>query len=223
MDTAIRCLLSLWGIVFNLVMTILGAFVLSRKNVLWNNSFMFLIVFTMFFSGGLIPLYLIVRGVGLIDSIWSVIIPFAVNTFNLIILRTSFMANVPMLLKSLRRWMVRVTFTVFGTGRNAVIAACACCYRLVLCCCAANGIHGLWASVLVTDNQLFPLQLVLRQILIQNSTDSLISSSSANDAFEIGETVSKYATIVTTLPVLCVYPFVQRYFVKGVMIGALKG
>jgi putative aldouronate transport system permease protein len=79
------------GLAVNLVMTALGAYVLSRKNVLWNNTFMLLILFTMFFNGGLIPMYLVVKGVGLLDSLWSTILPFSISTFNLIIMRTAFM------------------------------------------------------------------------------------------------------------------------------------
>ncbi|GBF74407.1 carbohydrate ABC transporter permease [Paenibacillus sp. 598K] len=206
------------GLFVNLVMTTLGAFVLSRRNVLWNNTFMFVIVFTMFFSGGIIPLYLTVKGVGLIDSLASVVVPFAISTFNLIILRTSFMA-LPVTLEESAK--------MDGAGHLTVLL------RIVLPLslpalavielyyAVGNWNGWFWASVFIKDSSKFPLQLVLRQILIQNSTDSMLSST--DNAFQVGESI-KYATImVATLPILCVYPFIQRFFVKGVLIGALKG
>ncbi|WP_135552648.1 carbohydrate ABC transporter permease [Paenibacillus cymbidii] len=210
-----------FGVAFNMAITSLGAFVLSRKNVLWNNAFMVVIVLTMFFSGGLIPLYLVVKGVGLLDSIWSVIVPFAVSSFNLIILRTAFMAVPDALEESakidgashfviLLRIVLPLSFPVI-----AVISL----YYAV-----DKWNTWFWASIFIKNTDLFPLQLVLRQILIANSTEGFASGSGVSgDHYQIGETI-KYATImVATVPILCVYPFVQKYFVKGVMIGALKG
>ncbi|MFB9274288.1 carbohydrate ABC transporter permease [Cohnella cellulosilytica] len=208
------------GVAVNLVMTALGAYVLSRKNVLWNNAIMFFIVFTMFFSGGLVPLYLIVKGVGLLDSLWSTIIPFAVGTFNLIIMRTSFMGIPDSLEESAKidgANHATILLRIILPLSMPVIAV------MILYYAVDKWNGWFYASIFIKSRDLYPLQLVLREILISNSTDSMTAGADAGDRFQIGETI-KYATIVVaTAPILFVYPFVQRYFVKGVMIGSLKG
>ncbi|MBM7566315.1 carbohydrate ABC transporter permease [Paenibacillus sacheonensis] len=208
------------GVIVNLFMTALGAYVLSRKNVLWNNVFMFLIVFTMFFGGGLIPLYLIVKGVGLLDSLWSTIVPFAVSTFNLIIMRTAFM-GIPDSLEESAKIDGANHFTILF---RIIIPLSMPVIAVMILYYAVDKWNGwFYASVFIKSRDLFPLQLILREILISNSTDSMSTGTSAGDRFQIGETI-KYATImVATVPILCVYPFVQRFFVKGVMVGSLKG
>lgn len=209
-----------FGVLVNLFMTALAAYVLSRKNVMWNNVFMFLIVFTMFFGGGLIPLYLVVKGVGMLDSLWSTIVPFAVSTFNLIIMRTSFM-GIPDALEESAKIDGANHFTILF---RIIIPLSMPVIAVMILYYAVDKWNGwFYASVFIKSRDLFPLQLVLREILIANSTDSMSAGASAGDRFQIGETI-KYATImVATVPILCVYPFVQRFFVKGVMVGSLKG
>ncbi|TFE19893.1 carbohydrate ABC transporter permease [Cohnella luojiensis] len=208
------------GLSVNLIMTALGAYVLSRKNVLWNNAFMIFIVFTMFFHGGLIPLYLVVKGVGLLNSLWSTIIPFAVSTFNLIIMRTAFM-SVPDSLEESAKIDGANHFTILF---RIIIPLSMPVIAVMILYYAVDKWNGwFYASVFIQRRELFPLQLVLREILISNATDSMSAGADAGDRFQIGETI-KYATImVATVPILCIYPFVQRFFVKGVMIGSLKG
>ncbi|MFC4104106.1 carbohydrate ABC transporter permease [Paenibacillus xanthanilyticus] len=208
------------GVLVNLLMTSLGAYVLSRKNVMWNNVFMFFIVFTMFFGGGLIPLYLVVKGVGLLDSLWSTIIPFAVSTFNLIIMRTAFM-GIPDSLEESAKIDGANHFTILF---RIIIPLSMPVIAVMILYYAVDKWNGwFYASIFIKSRELFPLQLVLREILIANSTDSMAAGASASDRFQIGETI-KYATImVATVPILCIYPFVQRFFVKGVMVGSLKG
>lgn len=209
-----------FGVTVNIFMTALGAYVLSRKNVMWNKVFMFLIVFTMFFGGGLIPMYLVVKGVGLLDSLWSTIIPFAIGTFNLIIMRTSFMGIPDSLEESAKidgANHFTILFRIILPLSMPVIAV------MILYYAVDKWNGWFYASVFIKSRELFPLQLVLREILISNSTDSMSIGASAGDRFQIGETI-KYATIiVATFPIMCVYPFLQRYFVKGVMVGSLKG
>jgi putative aldouronate transport system permease protein len=208
------------GVAVNLVMTALGAYVLSRKNVLWNNAFMFVIVFTMFFQGGLVPLYLVVKGVGLLNSLWSTIVPFAVSTFNLIIMRTAFMGIPDSLEES-----AKIDGANHGTILMRIVLPLSMPVIAVMILYYAVDKWNGWfyASVFIQTRDLFPLQLVLREILITNATDSMSTGAAAGDKYQIGETI-KYATIVVaTAPVLLVYPFVQRFFVKGVMIGSLKG
>lgn len=209
-----------FGAIVNIFMTALGAYVLSRKNVMWNKVFMFIIVFTMFFGGGLIPMYLIVKGVGLLDSLWSTIIPFAVSTFNLIIMRTSFM-GIPDSLEESAKIDGANHFTILF---RIIIPLSMPVIAVMILYYAVDKWNGwFYASVFIRSRELFPLQLVLREILISNSTDSMSIGASAGDRFQIGETI-KYATIiVATFPIMCVYPFLQRYFVKGVMVGSLKG
>lgn len=208
------------GVIVNLTVTALGAYVLSRRNVMWNKVFMFLIVFTMFFSGGLIPLYLIVKGVGLLDSLWATILPFSINTFNLIIMRTAFM-SIPDSLEESAKIDGANHFTILF---RIVIPLSMPVIAVMILYYAVDKWNGwFYASVFIKSRDLFPLQLVLREILIANNTDSMSVGADAGDRFQIGETI-KYATImVATIPILCVYPFVQRFFVKGVMVGSLKG
>jgi putative aldouronate transport system permease protein len=209
-----------FGVAVNLIVTSLGAYVLSRRNVMWNRFFMITIVVTMFFSGGLIPLYLIVRGVGMIDSLWATIIPFAVNTFNLIIMRTAFQA-IPETLEESAKMDGANHFTILV--RIIIPLSLPVIAVMVLYYAVEKWNGWFYASIFIKDHKLYPLQLILREILISNSTESMTTDASRADQFQIGETI-KYATImVATVPILFVYPFVQKYFVKGALVGALKG
>ncbi|MEK3883248.1 carbohydrate ABC transporter permease [Paenibacillus sp. PL2-23] len=209
-----------FGVILNLFMTSLGAYVLSRKNVMLNKPFMIFIIITMFFHGGLIPFYLVVKGVGLLDTLWAPIIPFAINTFNLIILRTSFQ-SIPDSLEEAAKMdganHLVILFRIILPLSLPIMAVMTLYY-------AVDKWNGwFYSSIFISDRDLFPLQLVIREILIANSTEGMSSGGSGNDLFQIGETI-KYATImVSTLPILMVYPYLQRYFVKGVMVGSLKG
>lgn len=206
------------GVFVNLLLTSLGAYVLSRKNVLWNRVFIFIILFTMFFQGGLIPLYLMVKGVGLYNSLLALVLPFAVNTFNLIIMRTSFSAIPDSLEESAKIDGANhfvILFRIIMPLSMPVIAVMIMFYAVE----KWNG--WFYASIFLKDRDLFPLQLILREILLANSTESM--TSGVDQGFQLAETI-KYATImVATLPILFFYPIVSRYFVKGVMVGALKG
>jgi len=207
------------GTTLSILMTALGAYGLSRKNVMWKGAIMMLIVMTMFFDGGLIPKYLLVKNMGLLDTYWALIIPSAMTTWNLIIMRTAFQ-GVPDALEESARidgatdWTI--LFRIIIPLSLPVIAV------MVL-------FYGVWhwnkwfdALIYLRDRDLFPLQLILREILIQNDTSSMMTSVGGGDRMPVGETI-KYATImVATLPILFLYPFLQKYFVKGVMIGAIK-
>ncbi|MFD0694664.1 carbohydrate ABC transporter permease [Paenibacillus sp. GCM10027628] len=210
----------IFGVCTNLIVTALGAYVLSRKNVMWNRVFIFVIVLTMFFSGGLIPLYLVVKQVGLIDSLWATIIPFAVNTFNLIIMRTAFMAVPESLEESAKMDGANhfvILFRIIIPLSMPVIAV------MILYYAVEKWNGWFYASIFIKERELYPLQLTLREILLANNTDAMSAGANAADQFQLGETI-KYATImVASVPVLILYPFVQKYFVKGVMIGAVKG
>ncbi|MFC5451879.1 carbohydrate ABC transporter permease [Paenibacillus aestuarii] len=209
-----------FGVATNLIVTALGAYVLSRRNVMWNKVFIFMVVLTMFFSGGLVPLYLVVKQVGLIDSLWATILPFTVNTFNLIIMRTAFM-TVPESLEESAKIDGANHFTILF---RIIIPLSMPVIAVMILYYAVEKWNGwFYASIFIKDRELYPLQLTLREILIANNTDAMSSGANAADQFQIGETI-KYATImVASVPILVLYPFVQKYFVKGVMIGAVKG
>jgi len=207
------------GTSINIILTALGAYALSRKNLMLKNVVMFLIVFTMFFEGGLVPLYLMVQKVGLLDSRLALIIPSAISAFNLIIMRTAFQAVPESLEESARidganDWSI--LFRVILPLSMPVIAV------MILFYGVSHWNSWFFATIFLQDRELFPLQLILREILISNDTSSMSVSVGSGDKMSIGETI-KYATIiVATVPILFLYPFLQRYFVKGVMIGAIK-
>jgi putative aldouronate transport system permease protein len=207
------------GTTINITLTVLGAYALSRKNLMLKNVFMFMIVFTMFFEGGLIPLYLMVQKVGLLDSRLALIIPSAVSAFNLIIMRTAFQAVPESLEESARidganDWSILLR--VILPLSMPVIAV------MILFYGVSHWNSWFSATIFLQDRELFPLQLILREILISNDTSSMAVGVGSGDQMSIGETI-KYATIiVATVPILFLYPFLQRYFVKGVMIGAIK-
>jgi putative aldouronate transport system permease protein len=180
---------------------------------------MFMIVVTMFFQGGLIPTYLLVSNLGLVDTPWAMIIPGAINTWNLIIMRTSFQA-VPASLEESAKIDGANEWTIMWR----IILPLSIPVMAVMVLFYAVGHWNAWfnAMIYLRDRNLYPLQLILREILITNSTDSMMTNASGVDKMPISETI-KYATImVATIPILVLYPFLQKYFVKGVMIGALK-
>lgn len=207
------------GTALNLFMTALGAYALSRRNVYFKDIFMFAIVFTMVFHGGLIPTYLVVGNLGLLNTPWALIIPGAISTFNLIIMRTAFQ-QVPISLEESARMDgandFTILFRVIIPLSMPVIAV------MILWYTVGHWNSYFSALIYLRDRELYPLQLILREILVNNNTDSMMTGASTLDKIDVGETI-KYATIiVSTLPILILYPFLQKYFVKGVMIGAIK-
>lgn len=208
------------GTTINILLTSLGAYGLSRENVLWKNPIMLMIVFTMFFSGGLIPNFMLIKSLGILDSRWALILPSAMSAWNLIIMRTSFQ-GVPASLEESARIEGANDFTILFR----IILPLSMPVVAVMILFYGVGHWNAWFNALIylRTRDLFPLQLILREILISNSTDSMMTGANGGDAHQIGETI-KYATIiVATGPILLLYPFLQKYFVKGVMIGAVKG
>lgn len=207
------------GTSLNLFATLIAAYVLSRKNVLWNNILMIGIVFSMYFNGGMIPFYLVVKSMGLNNSIWSLIIPGAISTYNLIIMRTA-MACVPDSLEESAKLDGASHWTILWRIMVPLVKPTI----AVLCLYYAVAHWNSWfnAMLFIRDKAEFPLQLILREILIQNDT-SAMTAGGGNDEYLISETIQYATIVVATLPILTIYPFIQRYFVKGVMIGAVKG
>jgi putative aldouronate transport system permease protein len=207
------------GVVLCLFMTSLGAYFLSRKRVKLKMPVMMLITFTMFFSGGTIPFYLNLRDLHLTNTLWGLIIPFLINTYNMIILRTSFNA-IP---ESLTEAAVidgaghpQILFRIILPLSKAILAVMILYYGIGFW----NG--WFWATVILRNRVLYPLQVILREILLQNSVETMTLGVGAGDQEAVSDTI-KFATIVVaTIPVLTIYPFLQKYFSRGVMIGAVK-
>lgn len=210
------------GVTLNMLFTAVAAYFVSRKNVMWSKSVMIMIIITMYFNGGLIPNYFNIKQLGLYDSLWSLILPGIISTFNLIIMRTAFLAVPDSLEESARLDGANHFIILFRIILPLTMPTVA-----VLILYYAVGHWNGWfnAMIYLRSRTKFPLQLVLREILIQNDSSSMTAGMSGDtgDKLAISETI-RYATIiVATLPILCVYPFLQKYFVKGVMVGAVKG
>ena len=207
------------GTGINLVMTVLGAYPLARKELKGKKIITFMIVFTMFFSGGLIPTYLIVKSVGLYNTFWAMVVPNAIATYNLILMRTYFQ-NIPSEIEEAAQ--------IDGYGYFSILAKII--IPLSVPSIATVGLFyavAHWNSyfnalIYLKDQTLYPVQILLRQIVIQNSTEDIINSSTMGGVM-FAENVKYAIIIVTALPIICVYPFIQRYFIKGLMVGSVKG
>lgn len=210
------------GLALNMVMTCLAAYVLSRRNVMFNRPITIFIVFTMYFNGGLIPTYLNIKELGMLDSLLAVIVPGAISTYNMIVLRTGF-ASVPESLEESAKIdgasSLRILWQIILPLSKATVA--------VICLYYAVAHWNSWfnAMLYLNEREKFPLQLILREILIQNDTSSMVTAmdAGAGDSSFVSETVKYAVIIVSVVPILCVYPFIQKYFTKGVMVGAVKG
>ena len=207
------------GTGINIVMTSLCAYFLSRRNQTIRNAVMFFVVFTMFFSGGMIPGWLNVQSLGMIDTLWALMIPGAISTFNMIILRTHFQ-DLPAELDESAKLDGAGEFTIlvriYLPLSSAVIAVLVLFYGV--------GHWNSWFSAVIylpRARQFHPLQVVLRTVLIQNEVRDY--NTGGSDVEQIAETIKYAVIVVATAPILMLYPFLQKYFVKGVMIGAIKG
>ncbi len=208
------------GTALNMLLTCLGAYALSRRNLMLKTPIMILIVFTLFFNGGLIPTFLLVgQTLQMQDTVWSLIVPTAINTWNLIILKTAF-ESVPVSLEEAARIDGANDFTIlFRVVLPLSLPALA---VVVLFYAVGHWNAYFNALVYIHSRDLYPLQLVLREILITSNVESMTTGVSSGDQFQVGQTI-KYATIVVaTLPIVAIYPFLQKYFVKGALIGAIK-
>jgi len=204
------------GVSINLLLTSCGAYFLSRKNVLFYKPIMIFILITMYFSGGLIPRWLTVKDLGLYNSIWSLIIPVAINTYNMILLRSYFTSIPESLVESVfidGGGHLTILFKIFVPLSLPAMAVMVLYYGV--------GHWNSWfnAMIYLRDQKHWPLQLVLREILIVGTQ---LDFKGVIDYQQFEEVIKAAAIIVTTLPVLFVYPFLQKYFVTGLMLGSLK-
>jgi len=213
---------TLFGTLISVLLTVTVAYPLSRPKLYGRGLLMFLITFTMIFSGGLIPTYLVVRQLGMINTRWALLIPGAVAAFQVIIARTFFQANIPDELAEAAEldgcsglnFLWKIVIPLSGP----IIAVLALMYAV-----------GQWnayfdALIYLKSPELQPLQLVLRSILILNqSTIGSIDAATMLKRRELADLLKYVVVVVGSLPVLVLYPFVQRYFVKGMLIGSIKG
>lgn len=211
------------GTLINLVMTVCAAYPLSRKDFVPRNFFMILFMLTMYFGGGLIPTYLVVSKLGLVNTIWAMVIPNAVSIYNIIITRTYFVNSIPSSLQEAAsldgansfQFLMKVVLPL----SKPIMAVIALYYAV-----------GHWndffsALIYINDKNLMPLQSFLRDLLMSNKMVDLqgMDAAQVEAKMQLAQTLKYSAIVVSTVPVLCIYPFIQKYFVKGVMIGSIKG
>ena len=206
--------------VLGLTLTILGAFVLSRKYLPGKNVMLMMVTITMFFGGGLIPSYLVNVKLGLVNTRWAMILPGAISTYNMIMMLTYFRGIPDSLEESARidgaNELIILTWIVIPLSLPVIAV-------ISLYIIVSHWNSYIAATIYLRDRELYPLQVILREILISGSSN-LDQMTSGYDDFAAYSEAVKYATIiVSTLPVLAIYPFLQRFFVKGVMLGAIKG
>ncbi|MFN0225320.1 MULTISPECIES: carbohydrate ABC transporter permease [Paenibacillus] len=207
------------GLLVNLLLTSLGAYALSRRSLQYRKPLMLFIVFTMFFSGGLIPFYLTVKGVGLANTLWALILPTAINTFNLILMKTAFEAIPEALEESAKMDGAHdfvILFRIILPLSLPVLAV------MMLYYGVSHWNSWFHAMIFLQDRSLYPLQLILREILLQGEANANTGASDS-DAAMLSVTLKYAAIMVATVPILFIYPFLQKYFVKGALIGAIKG
>ena len=208
------------GLAVNLSMTVLAAYAMSRKQLKLRNVIMFGITFTMLFSGGMIPNFLLIRSLGMINTRWAIIIPGAISVYNMIILRTNFQTIPDSLDESARIDGANdfvILFRIVLPLSQAAMAV------MVLYYGVSHWNSWFPAMLYLRRRDLYPLQTILREILISNDLNTLVTGADAADRAPLGVTIQYATIIVSTLPILAIYPFLQKYFVKGVMIGAIKG
>lgn len=212
------------GTTVNVVLNICGAYPLSKRNLKGSGLLMKLFTFTMFFSGGIVPTYILISKLHLIDSFWVMILPNAVGMFNVIIMRTYFQNSIPSELEDAAsvdgctnfRFLLKIVLPLSAP----IIVVVALYYGV------ARWNDYFTAMMYLNDKAMWPLQLVLREILIQNEAGGMLNivHDEAYAERMMSRMGLKYAVIViSTLPILIIYPFTQRFFSKGVMVGAIKG
>ena len=203
------------GTLINLVLTVCGAWALSQKKMVGRRFLTLMCTFTMFFNGGMIPTFLVIKELKLLNTIWAILLPGAVSTYNMILMRTFFLA-IP---QSLVEAAELDGCNDFGVLFRVVLPLSLTSLMTIGMFYAVAHWNSYFSAVLYLNKpELYPLQIILRQVVLMN--EIVENASSTENVMAEG---IKYATImVAMLPMLCIYPFVQRYFVKGVMIGSVK-
>lgn len=211
------------GTFINLCMTLIAAYPLSRKDLPGRGYITFFFTFTMFIGGGMIPNYLVVKGLGMLNTRWALLIPGAISTYNMFVVKNFIQSNIPgELLEASRMDGCSDTnyfFSIVLPLSKASIAVIALYYAV-----------GHWNSyfsalMYLNDRSKIPLQLVLREILVNNqvSADMIIDPELYEKKQNVAQLLKYSLIVVSSVPIICVYPFVQKHFVKGVMVGSVKG
>ena len=216
------CFYTIAGTIISVILTILAAYPLSRRELAGRNVIMMLILFTMYFSGGMIPTYLLVKDLGMYNTIWALLIPAALSTYNLIVAKTFFENSIPVELYESAR--------LDGCGNFAMLSKIVLpLSKAILAVLVLYYAVGIWnayfdALIYLLDTNLHPLQIILRNILLLGQTEQMGTNDvGMAEKIKMAEAVKYSAIVVSSIPMLIIYPFVQKYFVKGVMIGAVKG
>jgi putative aldouronate transport system permease protein len=212
------------GTFVNILMTVLGAYPLSRKDFYGRNLFTFFFVFTMFFNGGLIPTYLVIQSLGMINTVWVMVIPMAISVYNLIIMRTYFQTRIPEELQESAKIdgcsNIRLLIKIVLPLSTPIIAV------MVLFYAVGHWNSYFHALIYLSDRTRYPLQLVLREILLRSEMESMLNIATDEAYAErmMSRESIKYAVVaVASIPMLILYPFLQKFFKEGIMVGALKG
>ncbi|MDG0790370.1 carbohydrate ABC transporter permease [Cohnella ginsengisoli] len=209
------------GTLINMIMTVLAAYPLSRPDLPGRKLLMVIITLTMFFNGGLIPTYMLVKNLHMVDTVWALLVPGAIATYNLIVMRTYFQASIPWELQEAAHmdgcsnW--RLLWNIILPLSKPILAV------MVLFYAVGHWNSFFNALIYIRRESLYPLQLVLREILMISQSDAVDASVGIEDKILLAESIKYAVIVVSSLPVLVMYPFVQRHFVKGVMIGSIKG
>ncbi|OAB41808.1 carbohydrate ABC transporter permease [Paenibacillus antarcticus] len=216
------------GTLINLIVTLPAAYALSRKDFVGRNFFMGMFMVTMFFGGGLVPSYLLIKNLGMVDTIWAIVIPSAASIWNIIVSRTFFQSTIPNELQEAAQidgcTNMRLFFQIVLPLSMPIIAVMGLFYGV------GNWNSYFSALIYLNDESKFPLQLILRQILVLQEMSAQPGGSmdattalALNNKAEVAALVKYAVIIVATVPIIAIYPFLQRYFVQGVMIGSVKG
>lgn len=212
------------GTLISMALTVIGAYVLSVRGYLLRTPFMMLLVFTMYFGGGMIPTYLVVKQMRIVDTIWAMLLPGCVSVYNMIVLRTAFEGIPDSLMES-----AAIDGANHLTSLVKIVLPLSKATLATITLFYAVGRWGEWYNAMVylmNSRHLYPLQMFLRQMLVEDQEVGAITSAFSSETadYHLLKQVIKYATVIaSTLPILLVYPFLQKYFTKGVLIGSIKG
>ena len=201
------------------LLTVIAGFVFSRRRFRYRNAFMLIISFTMLFNGGMIPTYMVIRKLGMIDTIWAMVLPGALSVFNIILMRTSMQGIADALEEAARMDGANEFVTMF----KIILPLCKATFAVIMLFTVVAKWNDFMSALLYlpTKTELYPLQMEIRTILFQ-STKQINSASDAASMNVYSRNIQYAVIVVSTLPILAVYPFVQKYFVTGMTVGAVK-
>ena len=201
------------------LLTVIAGFVFSRRRFRYRNAFMLIISFTMLFNGGMIPTYMVIRKLGMIDTIWAMVLPGALSVFNIILMRTSMQGIADSLEEAARMDGAGEFVTMF----KIILPLCKATFAVIMLFTVVGKWNDFMSALLYlpTKTELYPLQMEIRTILFQ-STKQISSASDAASMNVYSRNIQYAVIVVSTLPILAVYPFVQKYFVTGMTVGAVK-